>query len=581
MKFRTRHLTPWLAALLAATAFGPTTHAQAQERSQDGQTSSNVDLYYPTGAQSSSLLMIRANAPGEVRVGQPFEYELTVRNLTDSLTLEDVRISHEKTGDVSIEGTQKQQQGQQDQQNQKGQQDQTQGNDDSTVSIGELKPGETQTIRVKAVAEAEGTAGVCFRVSYTPTVCLVTRFVKPDLEVTKAVPEVADICQPLRFRYTVSNPGSADVRGVVVTDELPEGLVLANGERTLRHEVGDLRAGETREFNADIRAKQLGQFSSRAVARTDNDLEAQSQRSSTRIVAADLTARIEGPEVQYTNQPSTYRVTVRNEGDGPAIDTSLEVTLDERTRLVRTSRTSLNSVAPDQDDNMLRWEIGRLEPGEETAVSFSVNLSQVPQGYGDRDRSGDDQSGDAEAMTLRHVAVASSLCAADNQPEEVRQRAAAQTVAQAEILTLPALLLALVDRNDQVPQGENVEYVVTVVNQGTGHDDDVEITVTLPEGLEYVDAQGPTDANTDGQKVRFGAVETIAPGEELRWVVTAKANTSGQISTRVDLDSSFLSTTAISVEPTTILGSGTSPRESAPDNTQSGNSSKNSKNNKN
>ncbi|MEW4571431.1 hypothetical protein AB1L88_26450, partial [Tautonia sp. JC769] len=459
-------------------------------------------------------------------------------------------------------------------QNQRGQR--AQRGNDGAVRIGELKPGQTQTVRIRAIAEAEGSAGVCFRVSYTPTVCLVTRFVKPDIEVTKAVPEVADICQPLRFRYTVSNSGSADVSGVVVTDELPEGLALASGERTLRHEVGDLRAGESKEFNADIRATQLGQFSSRAVATTADDLEAQSQRPSTRIVAADLTATIEGPEVQYTDQPSTYRVTVRNQGDGPAIDTSLEVDIDDRTRLVRTSRTSLNSVAPDQEGDMLRWDIGRLEPGEETVVSFSVNLSQVPQGY--RDRAEGDESGDAEAMTLRHVAVASSLCAADDQPEEVRQRAAAQAVAQAEILTLPALLLALVDRNDQVPQGENVEYVVTVVNQGTGNDDEVQITVTLPEGLEFVDAEGPTDANADGQKVNFGAVDTIAPGEELRWILTAKANTSGQVSTRADLDSSFLSTTAISVEPTTILGSGTSPREPAPGNTEPGNQS-NSNNN--
>ncbi|WP_152054164.1 CARDB domain-containing protein [Tautonia marina] len=601
MTFQTRHLTSCLAALLAATAFGPTAYSQAQERSQEGQASSNVDLYFPTGEQSSSLLMIRAQAPGEVRVGQPFEYQLTVRNLTDNLTLEDVRINHDETGDVSIEGAQTQQQGQgqnqqgearqarqrqgeqaQQRQRQQGQNQQGQrarrGND-GAVRIGELKPGETQTVRVRAIAESEGTAGVCFRVSYTPTVCLVTRFVKPDLEVTKAVPEVADICQPLRFRYTVSNPGSADVSDVVVTDELPEGLTLASGERTIRHDVGDLRAGETKEFTADIRATQLGQFSSRAVAKTSDDLEAQSKRPSTRIVAADLTASIEGPEVQYTDQPSTYRVTVRNQGDGPAIDTTLEVEIDDRTRLVRTSRTSLNSVAPEQDDDTLRWDIGRLEPGEETAVSFSVNLSQVPQGYGDR--GADEQSGDAEALMLRHVAVASSLCAADDQPEEIRQRAAAQTVAEAEILTLPALLLALVDRNDQVPQGENVEYVVTVVNQGTGHDDDVEIVVTLPEGLEYVDAEGPTDANADGRKVSFGAVDTIAPGEELRWILTAKANTSGQVSTRADLDSSFLSTTAISVEPTTILGSGTSPRESAPGNTQPGNSSNTTKNNDN
>ncbi|MEW4571448.1 hypothetical protein AB1L88_26535, partial [Tautonia sp. JC769] len=126
MTFRTRHITTCLAALLAAAAFGPTAYSQAQEGSQQGQASSNVDLYFPTGEQSSSLLMIRAQAPGEVRVGQPFEYQLTVRNLTDNLTLEDVRINHDETGDVSIEGAQMQQQ--QGEQGEQGQQGQAQGN---------------------------------------------------------------------------------------------------------------------------------------------------------------------------------------------------------------------------------------------------------------------------------------------------------------------------------------------------------------------------------------------------------------------------------------------------------------------
>ena len=145
-----------------------------------------MELYYPTGEEGTSLLMIRAEAPEEVRVGQSYEYNLTVKNITENVTLEDVRIQNENTtGGASIEGTEVAGQGDQQGQQKKAQQG---NNKNSNAAIGELKPGESRTVRVHAVAEKEGTAGVCFRVAYTPTICVVTRFVKPEIQVIKAGP---------------------------------------------------------------------------------------------------------------------------------------------------------------------------------------------------------------------------------------------------------------------------------------------------------------------------------------------------------------------------------------------------------
>ena len=138
----------------------------------------------------------------------------------------------------------------------------------------------------------------------------------------------------------MKNTGSADVDNVVVRDELSDGLVVEGGENgTVEHEVGNLPAGEQRSFAVDVCATQTGRFASRAVAES-GDLRAQSNRPETRVVAAELSASIEGPDAQYLSQPATYRVTVRNDGEGPAMGTVLEVNVDEKTRLVRTSKTS-------------------------------------------------------------------------------------------------------------------------------------------------------------------------------------------------------------------------------------------------
>ncbi|QDV38796.1 COG1361 family protein [Tautonia plasticadhaerens] len=594
-----RHAFSCLAAVAASLVAASPSTAQ----------SSNVDLYFPTGEESSSLLMIRAEAPPEVRVGQQFEYNLTVRNITENVTLEDIRIRHDGSEYVSVEGSQVGQQGQQAQnqgqgqqaQNQ-GQQAQRQGGDNANVpveerpqgqqaqqaqqgqgheghqgqqgqqgqgqqgqgegiQIGELTPGQGKTVRIRAVAEQEGNAGVCFRVAYTPTVCLVTRITKPEIQVTKAVPERADICQPLRFRYTVTNTGTADVQNVVVSDDLPDGLQVEGGEAAIRREIGNLPAGETEEFDVELCALRTGRFTSRAVAQS-GELRAQSNSPTTQVVAARLSTELEGPDAQYLNQPATYRVTVRNDGDGPALDTVLEVDVDERTRLIRTSRTSLNSVDPKQaDDRTLTWAIGTLEPGQETAVSFTVNLNRVPQGAEARQPQGEQaqqgqQSEGSESYRFRHVAEVTSRCADAEMcaDEEVRKYASASANLDVELVTLPALLLELVDRYDQVTVGENVDYVLTVINQGSGADNNVQLTVTLPDSLEYVSADGKTQAQNDGQAVTFQPIETLAPGEEARYEIIAKANRAGQISTNAELTSDFLQVPAREAEPTVLIG---------------------------
>src|SRR5437764_3681391 len=64
----------------------------------------------------------------------------------------------------------------------------------------------------------------------------------------------------------------------------------------------------------------------------------------------------------------------------------------------------------------------------------------------------------------------------------------AERVTQAvstRILTMPALLLEAVDESDPVRVGGNVIYDVKVTNQGTGPDGNINVTATLPEGMEF------------------------------------------------------------------------------------------------
>src|SRR3954469_6651511 len=63
----------------------------AGEESRGGEGMLRHSLGYPTGDRRTSLLMLEAEAPDQVRVGQPYTYTLRVTNLTDT-PLHDVEV---------------------------------------------------------------------------------------------------------------------------------------------------------------------------------------------------------------------------------------------------------------------------------------------------------------------------------------------------------------------------------------------------------------------------------------------------------------------------------------------------------
>lgn len=535
-------------------------------------------LIYPTGDRATSSLLVETVAPAEVPVGKSYNYLIHVSNLTRNLILQDVEVHQISPDGFSIEDSRvlgreesgRSRQGQPGQvqnkdqarnkdgdQGQKDQnKDQVQNKDQarnknqgqggqhggqsgskqqggSQWMIDRLGPGESRTIRVTAVGDTEGMAATCIQVSYKPTLCVQTRFVKPEVQLTKAAPDRVDICEPLTFRYTLQNTGTGVARNLTIRDELPEGLTTADGNKVVELKVGDLAAGRSIDREVRVRANRPGDYAGRAVAQGADELSARSRRTSTKVVQAKLAATIEGPSVQYVGRPITYQVHVKNNGDATAVDSRLQIDVDRNARVVRLSQAQPGDVDPSsKTPPTLAWDLGRIEPGQERTVSFTV-------------------AGSSQA-DLKHTVTATSACAAGG---DIARMATATESTTTSVLTFPALVLEMVDQNDPVPVGKEEVYTIAVRNQGSGPDQDVKIVVQLPEQLSFVSADGPTKAQADGRKVSFEPVEQLAPGERVVWKLRAKAEQAADVRTRVELSSSYLSADnpGISVEPTRLI----------------------------
>ena len=471
-------------------------------------------MAYPTGDKATSNLLLEVSNPSQVVVGRAYDYMIKVTNLTKSMTLENVKVSQtvgegfgvetsEPAADKSAKGM-------------------------ASWVIPRLDPGKVVTIKASGLGEKTGNIASCLKVSYDSSLCMSTEFTKPEIAVTKEAPKMVALCDPITLKYVVKNTGTGPVRGLKMSDELPKGLTTADGKQTVAADVGDLAQGQSKDVTVNVVASQPGDYTSRAMAMGDQDLKAQSNQTTTAIRESKLAVDIVGPETEYMDQRVTYQITVKNDGEATAKQASLKVSADPNAKVLRVSKVGPEAPAPTMEGNMMSWNLGDLAPGKSVVVSMTT-------------------SSDHEAP-LKHVATATSVCARGGDVAK-----AAQDTIVTQMITLPALLLELVDQKDPMQVGTEEVYTIVVLNQGKGEDGNVKIVCHLPEGFEYVSSTGPTTGKADGLTVTFDPIEKFAPKRKVTYTINAKVVKAGDVRTKVDLSSDYLTTPVTETEPTRLI----------------------------
>lgn len=589
----------WSLLAVAGLLCGVATSAEAQQdRSYRGETSqSSLEL-----PGSQSVISIDADVPSEMRVGDKVDYQVQIRNVSDNVAVHNLKLKVQPQDGLTLEQVklQKQESQKQSKQNQKSgkqqksrsnakksdkqqnsqtkqQASQSQGKSKKSsdgshmVTINALMPGESRTITVSATAEKEGQAKACVMVTeFAPALCLTAKAVKPELEIVKKAPKKAGLCEPIEFEYFVKNAGSGDLAAFEVTDKLPKGLQTESGDDHLKFTVDGLDAGETRKFVASLQATQGGEFSSRAVAKTKDGNTTRSSKTTTKVEQARLAVAIDGPQSTLVGQPVSYQIRVTNQGNVAAENAMLSLNYPNAARFRGAGelRESDNAVkansgnsqpteakADDQKQsknsdqaknnknknqknqrgnsknrNSREWELGSLEPGQTKQVSVTLTPT--------------------EAKQIRTEAIADYICSIND-----KDRLQSQAVTSTEVISVPALLVTVIDNEQQRDSLGRVTYTIAVRNQGTAADENIELSAKLPAGLKFVEGSGETKVSSNGQTLKIEPLKELGPDEEARWQIQAEANTDQQkqVRFRVNLTSKSLDQQIVAEEPTTVL----------------------------
>lgn len=429
-------------------------------------------MYIPTGDRGTSTLSLCCKMPSSVIAGQNFTYEVEICNLTN-LDLNNVVVVYTLDGarvvssDPPISGT--------------------------GFGVGDLGPKACRTVKVVANATTVGSVRGCTSATWTNAMCCVTNVVQPALKVVKSVtPDNGTPCDNYTYKIDVTNTGTGSASNVKLADNLPAG-VTSDGKSAMNWDLGTVAAGQTVSRTFAVKAAKTGSYNNNATATADGNLSAQSNTVAFTVKAPQLAiTKTCPPGVLRIGLPATFKVVVSNRGDAPAVNTRVEDTLPTGSTFV--SATDGGTAA----GGRVSWNIGTLAPGASKELSCTVNVS----GQG----------------TFQNAVSASCTCA-----ESVSANCSFSVQGSPDLGTL------LDDDSGVVLVGDNHDYRYEVANQGQVDLTNVQVVVTLPEGMTYVSSNAPKAPAINGNKLTFtGVTGIIKPGERRDFKLTVKCASPGE-----------------------------------------------------
>lgn len=457
-------------------------------------------MAYPTGDPKTSAIGVEKGMPKEVRVGQPFEYELVVTNLTD-YELSEVVVTDDLGENFKVTGSAPR----------------AEAKPGGTLSwmLGTLGPKQSKTIRVSGTAEAEGQICSCASVSYNSLLCACIPVVQPELRLTKAGPAEVLRCDDIVYRFQVSNTGTGMIENVRITDELPAGLVSADGKRAITFEAGTLSPGASKPFTAKVTAQRAGRFENKATASGAGGITAASGVVATVVRQPILKIEKSCPNREFIGRPLNYEITVTNTGDGVARDAIIDDAIPSGLRFV-----SADAGGRFVDGKVI-WSLGDLDPKATRTVTMRLSTE--------------------EAGTYRNTATAQAYCATPVSDS-------CQTI----VTGIPAILLEVIDIEDPDAVGTTETYVITVTNQGSAAATSIRIVATLEANQEHVSNSGATRGTARGNQILFDPLASLAPKAKATWRVIVRNVKAGDVRFKVTMTSDELTRPVEETEATNV-----------------------------
>ena len=185
-------------------------------------------------------------------------------------------------------------------------------------------------------------------------------------------------------------------------------------------------------------------------------------------------------------------MTIRNVGDASARDVKLVAQLPESLRFVKAN----NLGAYKEDEHSVYWDLAELPAQTDGEVELTVKSTKADR-----------------------VELLFSASGPNN--------LTVQTGKTISVDGLPALSFSATSSDALVEKGNELEYTIEIVNNGTKASSNVILQILAPEAISILATDGPTQASNRNGVVVFDRIPEIGPKSTATYKVKASANQAG------------------------------------------------------
>uniref|UniRef100_UPI00388DF5C8 hypothetical protein n=1 Tax=Methanobrevibacter sp. TaxID=66852 RepID=UPI00388DF5C8 len=386
--------------------------------------------------------------------------------------------------------------------------------DDVFTYNGVLTPGESANFTVWFTTKVNGTVVNTVNASSNLTENKTSKNTTDvekelcDLEISKLVSaSEVYVNHFVEWTIIVVNNGPFTAKDVIVNDTLPEGIEIISCSHTYEQKANsliwkldDLKVNDTVEIMLFTRVLEEGKIDNFVCVNTTTDESDYDNNNATNTTFVNpicdliINKTVNASNV-YVNDTVQWTISVINAGPSTAKNVNVKDTLPEGVEII-----DFNASAGSFYPNTRIWEIGELEANK--PVSLVLVTKILTEG------------------TITNIV---SVNTTTDESDETNNKANNSTVAD----PICDLAINKTVNASFVYVGDNVEWIITVVNAGPSQASDVKVKDTLPEGVEIISASA--DVGSFDKDTRIWEIGKLDANKPVSLVLVTKINAEGNI----------------------------------------------------